>query len=127
MLNICCKLVNFKIIFIFEFKKYKFINNYYFILFKLKNVLGKLSFTLDCWTSTNNVAFLGIICHFVDVDWCLKETLVDFIHLSGSHSGENLAKEFLKSIDEDFNILTKVINFLFYLFIFFFLDKNFDI
>jgi len=48
MLNICCKLVNFKIIFIFEFKKYKFINNYYFILFKLKNVLGKLSFTLDC-------------------------------------------------------------------------------
>ena len=96
MLNICCKLVNFKIIFIFEFKKYKFINNYYFILFKLKNVLGKLSFTLDCWTSTNNIAFLGITCHFVDVDWCLKETLVDFIHLSGSHSGENLAKEFLK-------------------------------
>ncbi|CAB5387804.1 unnamed protein product [Rhizophagus irregularis] len=75
----------------------------------LQNVLGKLSFTLDCWTSTNNIAFLGITCHFVDVDWCLKETLVDFIHLSGSHSGENLAKEFLKSIDEDFNILTKEI------------------
>ncbi|EXX59676.1 hypothetical protein RirG_186940 [Rhizophagus irregularis DAOM 197198w] len=74
----------------------------------LQNVLGKLSFTLDCWTSTNNIAFLGITCHFVDVDWCLKETLVDFIHLSGSHSGENLAKEFLKSIDEDFNILTKI-------------------
>src|SRR5947207_10428738 len=119
MLNICCKLVNFKIIFIFEFKKYKFINNYYFILFKLKNVLGKLSFTLDCWTSTNNVAFLGITCHFVDANWCLKETLVDFIHLSGSHSGENLAIEFLNSIDEDFNILTKVTNY-FILFICFF-------
>src|SRR6185369_560551 len=118
MLNICCKLVNFKIIFIFEFKKYKFINNYYFILFKLKNVLEKLSFTLDCWTSINNIAFLGITCHFVDIDWCLKETLVDFIHLSGSHFGENLAKEFLKIIDEDFNILTKVIKFLI-LFIYF--------
>jgi hypothetical protein len=65
------------------------------------------------------VAFLGITCHFVDADWCLKETLVDFIHLSGSHSGENLAMEFLNSIDEDFNILTKVINY-FILFICFF-------
>src|SRR5437763_14359622 len=100
MLNICCKLVNFKIIFIFEFKKYKFINNYYFIVFKLKNVLGKLSFTLDCCTSTNNVAFLGITCHFVDVHSCLKETLLDFIHLSVSHSGDNLAKEFLNSTDD---------------------------
>src|SRR5207237_8808821 len=108
MLNICCKLVNFKIIFIFEFKKYKFINNYYFILFKLKNVLGKLSFTLNCWTSTNNIAFLGITCHFVDVRLVSQRNPGCFIHLSGSHSVKNLAKEFLKSIDEFFNILTKV-------------------
>ncbi|GBC19855.2 zinc finger BED domain-containing protein RICESLEEPER 2-like [Rhizophagus irregularis DAOM 181602=DAOM 197198] len=73
-----------------------------------KNVLGKLSFTLNCWISTNNIAFFDITYHFVDIDWCLKETLVDFIHLSSSHFGENLAKEFLKSIDEDFNILTKI-------------------
>ncbi|CAB5351026.1 unnamed protein product [Rhizophagus irregularis] len=74
----------------------------------LQNVLGKLSFTLNCWISTNNIAFFDITYHFVDIDWCLKETLVDFIHLSSSHFGENLAKEFLKSIDEDFNILTKI-------------------
>src|SRR5438270_13229719 len=105
MLNICCKLVNFKIIFIFEFKKYKFINNYYFILFKLKNVLGKLSFTLDCWTSTNNVAFLVITCYFVNVYWFLKETLVDFIHLLLSLYGEIMAKDILNSILDFFNML----------------------
>lgn len=35
--------------------------------------------------------------------------LIDFVHLSGSHSGENLAKQFLKRVDNDFQILPKVI------------------
>ncbi|CAI2199834.1 5089_t:CDS:2, partial [Funneliformis geosporum] len=48
----------------------------------LQNTPGKISFTLDCWTSSNIIAFLG------------------------SHSGENMAKEFLNSIQE-FHILTK--------------------
>src|SRR5207245_11491475 len=95
MLNICCKLVNFKIIFIFEFKKYKFINNYYFILFKLKNVLGKLSFTLDCWTSINNVDFLVIICHFVDVYWFFKFILFFLLYFSFTYYCNLLYNDFM--------------------------------
>jgi hypothetical protein len=66
---------------------------------------------LDCWTPTNTIAFLGVTtvtCHFIDDDWSLKEMLVDFIYLPDSHSGENLARYFLKRIDDDFQILSKV-------------------
>jgi hypothetical protein len=62
---------------------------------------------LDAWTSSNVLAFLGITCHFIDANWDLKEVLLDFVHLSGSHSGENMAREFLNSTQE-FHILTKV-------------------
>ncbi|GBC28488.2 ribonuclease H-like protein [Rhizophagus irregularis DAOM 181602=DAOM 197198] len=73
------------------------------------NVPGKLSFTLDCWTSTNTVAFLGITCHYIDINWNLHDILVDFVHLSGSHTGENLAKAFLSCVDNEFNIFNKIL------------------
>ncbi|CAB4403415.1 unnamed protein product [Rhizophagus irregularis] len=76
---------------------------------KLQNVPGKLSFTLDCWTSTNTVAFLGITCHYIDINWNLHDILVDFVHLSGSHTGENLAKAFLSCVDNEFNIFNKIL------------------
>jgi len=62
---------------------------------------------LDGWTSSNVIAFLEITCHYIDADWVLRDVLLDFVHLTGSHSGQNMAKEFLKSTHE-LNILTKV-------------------
>jgi hypothetical protein len=64
------------------------------------------------------MAFLGITGHFIDGNWNLNEILVDFVHLSGSHSGENLAREFLKCIEDDFQILSKVNIFYHYFFFF---------
>ena len=63
----------------------------------------------------NAIAFLGITCHFIDNDWNLNEVLIDFIHLPGSHSGENLAKEFVYCTKDNFNILTKVRNFYYFI------------
>lgn len=54
---------------------------------------------------------MGITCHYIDNEWTLKDTLVDFVHLNGAHSGENLVKAFLKCIEDEFHILKKVINF----------------
>lgn len=71
---------------------------------------GRLSFTLDAWTSPNNKSFLGVTCHFIDNNWKNKDILLDFICLEGSHSGENMAVEFSKCVKE-FNILSKVIKF----------------
>jgi hypothetical protein len=66
-----------------------------------------ISFTLDAWTSPNCIAFLGITAHWITKNWELKEILVDFYKLTGSHSGENLAEVFVNCMD-DLNILSKV-------------------
>ena len=79
-----------------------------------QNIPGKISFTLDCWTSPNAIPFLGITSHFINSDWKLNDILIDFVHLSGSHSGENLANAFLNCIHNDFNILNKVMLYNFY-------------
>ncbi|CAB5363724.1 unnamed protein product [Rhizophagus irregularis] len=74
----------------------------------LQNSPGKISFALDRWTSPNVISFLGITCHYIDADWDLKDILVDFVDLSGPHSGENLANVFTKCL-QDKKILTKIL------------------
>jgi len=44
----------------------------------LQDTLGKISFTLDAWTSRNQLPFLGITAHWVDSEWDLRSTLLDF-------------------------------------------------
>jgi hypothetical protein len=46
----------------------------------------------------NVISFLGITYHYIDADWNLKDILVDFIDLSGPHSGENIANVFTKCL-----------------------------
>jgi hypothetical protein len=62
---------------------------------------------LDAWTSPNVIGFLGITGHYIDADWNIKDILVDFVNLSGSHSGENMANMFVTCLKEK-KILTKV-------------------
>jgi hypothetical protein len=62
---------------------------------RLCNMGGKISITLDCWTSPNNKAFLGITAHYVDSDWALQSLLLDFFPLTGGHTGENLCRAFV--------------------------------
>ena len=54
--------------------------------------------------------------HWITEDWKLQDGLLDFIDLSGPHSGENLCNAFVKSCN-GFEILEKV-NFLFILLVF---------
>lgn len=64
---------------------------------------------MDAWTSPNTMGFLGITAHYIDADWKLHDVLLDFIHLEGSHSGENLATVFLKCLEEKKYLLKLVI------------------
>jgi hypothetical protein len=84
---------------------------------KIKNELqktsGRISFTLDGWTSKNQISFLGISAHWISKDWELKNVILDFKKLDGPHSGENIANVFFNTIKE-YNIAIKVN--LFYLF-----------
>jgi hypothetical protein len=59
------------------------------------------------WTSPNFLSFLAITCHYIDINWDIKNILLDFVDICGPHTGENIANSFLKSV-QDMNILTKV-------------------
>lgn len=68
---------------------------------------GKISFTLDAWTSSNYIPFLGITAHWVTSNWELKSTIIDFVKLEGPHSGKNIKEVFLNSLN-NLGITTKV-------------------
>lgn len=59
------------------------------------------------WTSPNYLPFLAITSHFINSKWEIKNILVDFVHVNGSHSGKKIADSFVKSVQE-MNILSKV-------------------
>lgn len=56
---------------------------------------GKISFTMDGWTSKNVLSFVSIRSHFINADWKYESVLLDFVHVDGSHSGLNMCNIFL--------------------------------
>ncbi|KAF9002088.1 hypothetical protein BDQ17DRAFT_1177937, partial [Cyathus striatus] len=49
--------------------------------------------------SSNQIAFLAIVVHYVNNDGELEELLIDFRELVGQHSGENLADAVWKTFE----------------------------
>ena len=41
----------------------------------LQEAPGKISFTVDAWTSATMVPFLGVTAHWIDKEWRLQDTL----------------------------------------------------
>jgi hypothetical protein len=79
----------------------------------LSNLPGKISFTIDCWTSPSVKSFLAITAHFINKDWELQHTLLDFIEMFDSHTAQNLKEAFLSGL-EHFSIENKVWSLVFY-------------
>lgn len=50
---------------------------------------------------------MGITGHYVDDEWNLKEALLDFVRIVGSHDGPSIARVFMRSM-KNLNIHTKV-------------------
>ena len=48
-----------------------------------QDISGKISFTIDIWTSPSTKSFLSITAHYIDKDWNLRNVLVDFIQIFG--------------------------------------------
>ena len=62
---------------------------------------------IDIWTSPNYLPFLGITAHWIDEEWSLRHLVIGFIRLTRPHTGENIAKAFMKCLKE-LGIVTKV-------------------
>jgi len=74
----------------------------------LRQTPGKISISVDCWSSPAMKSFIGITCHFINSDWKLISTLLDIRGFGGDHSGENISACVLESLD-DFRIAHKLL------------------
>ncbi len=73
----------------------------------LASLNSKISFTLDLWTSPNNKAFISATGHYIDENWVLQDTVIDFGLMNGKHEGANIANGFFDVLQE-YNIMSKV-------------------
>ncbi len=79
----------------------------------LQNLPGKISFTMDIWTSPTTKSFLSITAHFLNKEWELQSIIVDFVQIYGSHTGENIKNIFISCLN-DLLIQNKVIYYYYY-------------
>lgn len=71
---------------------------------------GRLSFTMDGWSSLSLSAYLALTVHFIDGNWDLQAFTLDFIPHFGDHSGSNMAKSVYASLKK-FGVNDKVLTF----------------
>ncbi len=57
----------------------------------LHSAISSVHITCDAWTSSNNLAFLGSVAHFIDEAGGLRTILLALKELQGEHSGANMA------------------------------------
>lgn len=75
----------------------------------LQNNAGKVSCIIDCWTSSNQHPFQGVIARWITDDWELRNVVIDLTILHGSHSGINIAKSFWDVL-LDYGIVEKLLS-----------------
>ena len=70
----------------------------------MQNAVGKVSFTMDLWSSQLRRSFLAITAHWISRDKVTQgleyeSSLIAFHNLQGSHSGERIARAVLPLLD----------------------------
>ena len=81
---------------------------------ELLRPIERVSLTTDTWTTTNNVAILGITIHWIDDMWRLHEQVLAVEELGVSHQGIILA-EVVYRVLEEYDLTQKVSQHKFYL------------
>jgi hypothetical protein len=78
----------------------RFIKHLSDLKFEIQSTPGRISSTTDLWSlDQTKASFLGMTGHWIKVNglkWTLRSEIIGFYGLSGSHSGENVGRHFLK-------------------------------
>jgi hypothetical protein len=61
---------------------------------------GRISLTMDVWTSSNQIPYLGVTGHWIDSSWEVRNEALAFKRLRGSHTAENIAAVVQKIMQE---------------------------
>lgn len=72
-----------------------------------RSVDGKMSFTTDAWSSRIFRSYMAITAHWIDADWNLKSTLLNFVRFYSPHTATNVKTLLLEEL-ENWNISNKV-------------------
>lgn len=77
---------------------------------KLRNELNSalvVAITTDCWTSVQDLSYLGLTCHYIDQNFELRNGILTIKHVNGSTAEE--LKTCILDILKDWNVITKTI------------------
>ena len=72
------------------------------------NHASAVCLTTDIWTSSISQSYMTVTCHFIDNSWHLKSYVLETVHLSVSHTAENIASELIR-IANEWSISEKVV------------------
>lgn len=81
-----------------EFKKQKLYLNEVI----LRQARSPVHITFDFWTSSNNTAYVDVICHFIDANKQLRTLLLAVRHIQRDHNGKNQAKSIFPVLEKYF-------------------------
>ena len=87
--------------------KLEYINKQVLIKQALQQSISKIHFSVDCWTSPNQIGILGIIVHFVIDQLGLQHLLLALQEIDGGHTGEALEMEII-ALFKEYGILDKI-------------------
>jgi hypothetical protein len=73
----------------------------------LQDVSGRISLTTDVWTSQQQLGYIAITAHYIDINWNLVSFLMSFKLLPYPHTGVNIANS-IKLATDFYSISTKV-------------------
>jgi len=66
---------------------------------QLLEAITPIHLTTDTWTSPNDIEFQAINAHYIGADLKLRKALIALIELEAGHSGEEVAKHVLHTMD----------------------------
>jgi len=66
----------------------------------LKNVKGRVSLTMDMWTSNQTLGYMCITCHFTDDDWKMHKRTLKFSFMKTPHTGVAMFNAVLRFLQE---------------------------
>ena len=74
------------------------------IIQTLREAISKVHFSVDGWTSPNQLGVMGVVVHFISKRRKLEHLFLALQELDGTHTGENFAVETIALYD-DFDII----------------------
>lgn len=67
---------------------------------EMRQAKSSIHLSFDMWTSSNSIAFVAVVAHYIDTNMKLQTTLIGLRRVIGSHSGEVVAEQVVQVIQE---------------------------